>query len=84
MDICYLRFVSQPPPIPPPLIVPPLPYMPRTVRRRMGNLRHALLGLGICFSMLLGLLLLLGFGHELGLRDLKITMILAFVPVPIT
>ena len=31
----------------------------------------------------LGLLILLGFGHELGPRDLKITMIMAFVPVPI-
>jgi protease PrsW len=78
--------VSQfPPPLPlqPPALPPPLPYIPRSVRRKLGNLRQALVGLGVCFSMLLGLLILLGFGHEFGTRDLKITMLMAFVPVPI-
>ena len=49
----------------------------------MGSLRRALVSLGVCFALLLGLLLLLGFGIELGPRDLKITMAMAFVPVPI-
>ena len=74
-----------PPPLPPqpPALPPPLPYIPRTVRRKLGNLRQSMVGLGVCFSMLLGLLILLGFGHELGARDLRITMLMAFVPVPI-
>ncbi len=53
------------------------------MRRKLGNLRQALVGLGVCFSMLLGLLIVLGFGHELGPHDLQITMLMAFVPVPI-
>ena len=50
---------------------------------KAGQFAQALVGLGVCFSMLLGLLIVLGFGHELGPHDLQITMLMAFVPVPI-
>jgi RsiW-degrading membrane proteinase PrsW (M82 family) len=52
------------------------------MRRRAGTLRKALVGLGVCAGAILGLLILIGFGVQLGGRDLRITMLMAFVPVP--
>src|SRR3954454_17739762 len=75
---------DDPSSLPPlPATPPPLPVLHRSLRRRYASLRKALVALGICFALLLGLLTLIGTGVELGVRDLKITMAMAFLPVPI-
>ena len=60
----------------------PLPLVQHTLRRRASSLRKALVGLGVCAGAMFGLLILIGLGFEFGLRDLHITMLMAFVPVP--
>lgn len=53
------------------------------MRQRVGTLRKALWGVGLSFAGLIGVLTLLVLGLDMGAVGFHVTMLLAFLPVPV-